>query len=103
MLVDEKLKQLRTRYISITAPLTDITNKLTIQGFFHWKKKAPQSNVYLIINSDVDIIKTYSQIIQGLINYYRAADNFSSVKGVAEALRRSCALTLSRKHKKSLA
>jgi hypothetical protein len=36
----------------------------------------------------------------GMINYYRVADNFSSVKGLIEGLRKSCVLTLARKHKK---
>ena len=38
----------------------------------------------------------------GLLNYYRPADNLSRVKGLIEGLRRSCALTLAFKHKKSI-
>ena len=36
----------------------------------------------------------------GMINYYRIADNFYSVKSLIEGLRKSCVLTLARKHKK---
>ena len=36
----------------------------------------------------------------GIINYYRVADNFYRVKSLIEGLRKSCVLTLARKHKK---
>ena len=37
-----------------------------------------------------------------MLNYYRPADNLGEVKGLLEGLRRSCALTLAMKHKKSI-
>jgi len=40
--------------------------------------------------------------VRGLINYYRPADNLVKVKSLVEGIRRSCALTLARKHNKPL-
>ncbi len=39
----------------------------------------------------------------GLLNWYRCADNFTSVKGIVELMRKSCALSLARKHNKYIA
>lgn len=53
--------------------------------------------------SDAEIVKAYSAVIYGLLSYYRAADNFNKVKSIISHLRKSCMLTLARKHKKNKA
>lgn len=85
--------------IIINADLKNVINKLRLKGFFHAIKDRPTRNPYLINLSDVEIIKNYNSIMLGLLNWFSGADNFYAVKGVVQALRKSCALTLKAKHK----
>lgn len=89
----------KTVNIKIGANLKEIIDKLRIKGYFHRTKNRPTSNLSLVNFSDVEIIKNYNIIMHGLLNWFSGADNFHSVKGVIEALRKSCALTLKLKHK----
>jgi hypothetical protein len=75
-------------------------DNLRARGFFHFTKKRPCSMTSLLLHSDAEIIKAYSAVMYGLLSYYRAADNFSRVKSIITHLRKSCILTLARKHKK---
>jgi uncharacterized protein YutD len=100
VLTEAYLDQTRTRYISICAPIGDLYEKLAIQGFYHPERKKPTGHKHLQMLNDGEIIICYAQIMYGLMNYYRPADNLSKLKGLIEGLRRSCALTLARKHKK---
>lgn len=88
------------RKISIGAPLRTLSDRLASRGFYHPLKLKPCSNPKLLVLNDGEIISCYSSVMYGMINYYRVADNFSSVKGLIEGLRKSCVLTLARKHKK---
>lgn len=90
------------RYISIAAPMKTLFDKLATKGFFHLGRHKPCSNSSLLYLDDGEIIEAYATVMSGLTDYYRPADNFSSVKGLIEGLRRSCALTLARKHKKQI-
>jgi len=85
--------------IRISADLKTIVNKLRLKGFFHALKDRPKSNPFLINLSDVEIIKRYNSIMLGLLHWFSGADNLSGVKGIIQALRKSCALTLKAKHK----
>jgi hypothetical protein len=96
------LSFINTRSVQILAPLKNILNNLRVQGFLHHIKKRPCSNRLFLLYSDFEIIKVYSELIYGLLYYYRAVDNFRNVKSLIFHLRKSCILTLSRKHKKSL-
>jgi Type II intron maturase/Reverse transcriptase (RNA-dependent DNA polymerase) len=89
------------RRISIRAPLRDIVDKLRIKGFFHHKKNMPVSVMAQHL-SDPEIITMYSSIMRGILNYYQCAENFSGIKSIVEHLRKSCLLTLCRKHKKKM-
>lgn len=101
VLTEAHLKQEGTRTLSVTAPLKTIIEKLTIAGFYHAFRGRPIANTKLLQLNDIEIVSAFSSIIFGLLNYYRPVDNFSGVKGIVEGLRRSCALTLARKHKKN--
>lgn len=90
----------QTRYVSITAPLLDIINKLRTKGYYHPRIKRPCANISITQASDPEIINCYSSLIRGLLNYYSPADNFAKVKSVTAALRKGCLFTLARKHKK---
>jgi len=103
ILTDTFLASTNARYVSISAPIKDILDNLRSKGFFHFTKKKPCSNSSFLLHSDVEIIKAYSAVMYGLLSYYRAADNFSNVKSIISHLRKSCILTLARKHKKKKA
>ena len=90
------------RRICIVAPLFELINQLIVKGFYHYKRRKPVANASLANLNDGEIIHCYSQIMYGLINYYRPSDNLIRVKGLIEGLRRSCCLTLAFKHKKPL-
>lgn len=85
--------------IRISADLKTTLNKLRLKGFFHAIKDRPKSNPFLINLSDVEIIKHYNSVMLGLLNWFSGADNLNAVKGLVQALRKSCALTLKAKHK----
>ena len=99
VLVTQFLSQTTARKISITAPIRDIIDRLRIKGFFHHKKNMPVSITAQHL-SDPEVISLYSNIMRGILRYYQCADNLSAVKSILEHLRKSCVLTLCRKHKK---
>jgi hypothetical protein len=103
MLANEALSQERVRRIGIAAPMGDVIQKLKDRGFFHGTQDRPTGCQQLLLLNDAEIIIFYSVLIRGLINWYRCADNFSSVKGIDAILRKSCLFTLARKHNKSKA
>ena len=98
-LVKAELAAMKTVKIRISANLKEIVDKLRIKGYFHSIKDRPTSNPYLVNLPDVEIIKNYNNIMHGLLYWFSGADNFYAVKGVVEALRKSCALTLKLKHR----
>jgi hypothetical protein len=100
-LVEVTLDQRRVRRPSIRAPTSDILDSLVEKHFFHNIRRTPIGNPKLFHLNDIEIITCYAQIMHGLLNYYRPADNFIRIKGLVEGLRRSCCLTLAAKHKKN--
>jgi hypothetical protein len=98
-LVKVELASVKPVNIRISADLKKTVGKLCIKGYFHPIKSRPSSNPYLVNFSDVEIIKNYNHIMLELLNWFSGADNFYAVKGVIEALRKSCALTLKLKHR----
>jgi retron-type reverse transcriptase len=102
VLTEAFLDQNRVRRIGIEAPLLELIDQLIAKGFYHHKRRKPIANTSITNLNDGEIINCYSQVMFGLINYYRPADNLVKVKGLIEGLRRSCCLTLAHKHKKPL-
>lgn len=100
-LADDFLKQEQPRLVSISAPIKDIALRLASKGFYHPVRLKPIANSSLTNLSDPEIIMCFGSLMRGIINYYRPADNLSRVKGLVEGLRKSCVLTLARKHKKN--
>jgi hypothetical protein len=98
-LVKAELSSTTRVNIRVSADLKSTVNKLRLKGFFHATKDRPRSNPYLANLSDAEIIKHYNSIMFGLLNWFSGADNFYAVKGIIQALRKSCALTLKLKHK----
>jgi retron-type reverse transcriptase len=87
--------------ISIQAPAKEVYHKLRDAGYFNASR--PTGNVRLLQHADHEIVYQYNLIINGLLNWFRPADNFSKIKSLASGLLLSCVYTLARKHKKSTA
>lgn len=101
VLTEATLNQLKPRAVSIAAPMKTLVDKLALKGFYNLKGK-PCGNPKMVHLSDAEIVECYSSIIYGYLNYYKPADNLSTVKGLAIGLKESCARTLARKHNKTL-
>lgn len=93
------LIKIKSINIQVNANIKKIINKLRITGYFDVAKNKPKSNFSLINFLDLEIIKNYNIIIYKLLNWFFKSDNFCMIKGIVEALRKSCALTLKLKHK----
>ena len=90
------------RRISIYAPIKDSFAKFRFKGYIHPLKDKAMGNSGLGFHTDAEIVLHFNMVIQGLLNWFSGADNFSKVKGLAQLLRKSCVLTLANKHKKSM-
>ena len=86
--------------VQVAPPSYGLTSKTQSRAPKPTRMK-PCSASFLLVLNDGEIINCYAQTMRGLINYYKPADNLPKVKSLVEGPRRSCALTLARKHKKS--
>jgi hypothetical protein len=68
----------------------------------HPIKNKATSNFHLGFHTDSEIVAHYNSVILGILNWYSGAGNFVKIKGLAQLLRKSCVLTLAKKHKKSM-
>jgi retron-type reverse transcriptase len=85
----------------IEAPLTEIREKLRQEGLIS-KSNKPKAIGRFIHISDDFIIKWYTQVGAGLLNYYRCCQNFYKVKDYVNYMVRWSAIhTLAGKHKSS--
>ena len=98
----ELLKKEGHRRISVNARIKECIDRLRLAGFVHPFKSKASGNAKLNFLRDDEIVKKFNSTIYGLLNWYSGAGNFIKVKGLAMLLRKSCALTLSNKHKKSV-
>lgn len=101
----KRYKELVGRYDAlppqIEAPLIDIREKLRQRGLIS-KSNKPKAIGRLIHVPDDLIIKWYTQVGRGLLNYYRCCRNFHKVKNYVDYMVRWSAIhTLAGKHKSS--
>lgn len=89
------------RRVSIQAPIGSVFAKLRLKGYIHPIRERAIGNMALGFHTDQEIISHYNARIKGILNWYSGAGNFAKLKGLAQLLRKSCALTLANKHKKS--
>lgn len=96
-----------TRKVRITsrcvmhAPIKDIFEKATLNGFFKKKMgKFVPTKVGRLINLDhADIINYYNSVIRGTLNYFSFVNNRKSLGSFVHGLKFSCARTLALKYK----
>jgi len=90
------------RRVTVNAPIREVFAKLRLKGYVHPIKDRAIGNVYLNLYSDAEIVKHYNSVIYSLLHWFSGVGNLAKVKGLAQLLLKSCALTLANKHKKNL-
>jgi group II intron reverse transcriptase/maturase len=82
-------------------PVEKILNRLIDRGYATRRKDKTiraTSSQRLIGLDDVRIVDRYSSIIRGLFSYYSCVNQRSDLWSICAVLRKSCALTLARRH-----
>ena len=90
-----------TGRVGLHAPIKELFEKATLNGFFKKKSnKFVSTRVGWLINLDhVDIIRYFNSVIRGNLNYYSFANNRNSLGSFIHGLKWSCARTLALKYK----
>lgn len=86
----------------IEIPMKSILAKLKMNKFIRANSKGvllAKSRTDLVNLAHYEIITFYNHRLNGIINFYTFASNYSSLWTIIMFLRFSCALTLARKHK----
>jgi group II intron reverse transcriptase/maturase len=90
-----------TSRVVLLVPILKLFEKATLNGFF--KKRGVEfvpTKVGRLINLDhSDILRYYSSVIRGIMNYYSFANNRKSLGNLVHGLKFSCARTLALKYK----
>lgn len=90
--------------LMVNAPIDRLINKLVEQKYIRRSKDGqyyPLAFTKLFNLDHFDIIKFFNQKINGLLNYYSFASNFSRLGRIIWYLQSSCAYTLASKYKAS--
>nr|YP_010700440.1 putative group II intron reverse transcriptase/maturase mat2 [Phacus arnoldii]WCH63578.1 putative group II intron reverse transcriptase/maturase mat2 [Phacus arnoldii] len=87
--------------IFIYFPLQRFYEKLRYLGFIHSFKNRPIANIKYMFSEDISITKFFGSFSYSLLNWFKYTDNFWQMKVIISILKKSCFLTLSRKHKKT--
>jgi len=91
-----------TRRLQMNAPMLKLIANLEKAGMLKrnsLKQCIPTSCTKLTNLSHYDIVSFYNFKINGILNFYSFASNYSSIATIVWYLRLSCALTLARKNK----
>nr|YP_010700506.1 putative group II intron reverse transcriptase/maturase mat2 [Strombomonas costata]WCH63589.1 putative group II intron reverse transcriptase/maturase mat2 [Strombomonas costata] len=88
-------------YLILHAPIRYLYEKLTILGFVHPKARRPIGNSKVLNFSDKFIVKVFGYFSYLILYWFRFVDNLGQIKKLIEFLRKSCLLTICRKHNKS--
>lgn len=85
----------------LIAPITDLITKALELGYARKNAKGlarATSNPRLASSEDKHIVTHFSSVIRGIVNYYSFVNKRSSLWKVVSIYKKSCALTLARKH-----
>jgi len=98
---DLRFKTRVTSRVVLKAPIEELFDKATVNGFFKKKHgKFIPTNVGWLINLDhADILRFYNSVIRGNLNYFSFANNRKSLGSFVHGLKWSCARTLALKYK----
>jgi hypothetical protein len=95
--------------LKLGVPLKQLFDRFAERGFFQKARKgkaiklvARRQDKWLFM-TDIDIVKRYNTVVKGISNYYSLSTRQGVLYELFYTLRRSCALTLSHKHKKKYA
>lgn len=97
---DVKQIRLRSRP-QLIAPIKDLITKALELGYAKKNTKGlarATSNPRLVSSGDKHIVTHFSSVIRGIVNYYSFVNKRSSLWKVVSIYKKSCALTLARKH-----
>ncbi|BDD77380.1 hypothetical protein Mp_Mg00880, partial (mitochondrion) [Marchantia polymorpha subsp. ruderalis] len=97
---DVKQIRLRSRP-QLIAPIKDLITKALELGYAKKNAKGlarATSNPRLVSSGDKHIVIHFSSVIRGIVNYYSFVNKRSSLWKVVSIYKKSCALTLARKH-----
>lgn len=97
-----KITRRSTLRMGVDAPISQILEKLVVNGFARRNHKGTllaKGKTNMIHLTHYDIIRFFNSKINGLVNAFSFAGNFSQMAKVVWFLRQSCALTLARKFK----
>ena len=85
----------------LIAPIKDLITKALELGYAIKNARGlarATSNPRLVSSEDKHIVTHFSSVIRGIVNYYSFVNNRSSLWKVVSIYKKSCALTLARKH-----
>lgn len=82
LLSSHTMSSTRFRRISICFDIKNFYSKLAGLGFYSVKRNSPVSVSRLIFFNDSEIISFYNTLINGYLNWFRCADNFTSAKSI---------------------
>nr|YP_009538638.1 maturase [Phacus pleuronectes]AYQ93658.1 maturase [Phacus pleuronectes] len=87
--------------IFFLAPIKRIYVKLKTLGFIHSIKRRPIGNIKYMFVEDVYLIQFFSSLIYFLLIWFKFCFNFVKLNVLLKFIKKSCFLTLSRKHNRS--
>ncbi|QQX89831.1 hypothetical protein JJQ59_35665 (plasmid) [Cupriavidus necator] len=91
-------RRLPAGVVHLKAPANDIVAKLHQNGFCT-KEGQPLSKRAWAVLDDDQIVSRFNAVLDGILNYYSFADNFSRLQRVQYILQFSAAKTLSHRHR----
>jgi hypothetical protein len=83
------------------APVEKLLKRLESKGFCD-KQGKPREKTGWIPLAPEQILRMYSAMLRGILNYYRFVDNFSALRKIQFVLQYSCAKTFAAKYKISV-
>jgi group II intron reverse transcriptase/maturase len=83
------------------APVEKLLKRLASKGFCD-KQGKPREKTGWIPLAPEQILRRYSAMLRGILNYYRFVDNFSALRKIQFVLQYSCAKTFAAKYKISV-
>jgi group II intron reverse transcriptase/maturase len=99
---DQKVKQRSIGWQPVLyAPVEKLLKRLASEGFCDKQGKPREKTRWIPLDPE-QILRMYSAMLRGILNYYRFADNFSALGRIQFVLQYSCAKTFAAKYKISV-